>query len=357
MTSAASIRLAVVGTGLVGVIHAERVESSSETELAVLCGLNDGVQDLADRLGVPLVTDYHDVLLHEADGVIIATPNRLHPTMGTFFVEQDVPILVEKPIADTVAGGIALCAAGSRSGVPILVGHHRRHHPAVREARRIIAAELGTLIGFTAMVAMRKPDSYYDEPWRRESGAGPLLVNLIHEVDLVRFLCGEIVGVQAITRQLIRPWDFDDTASLLIHLASGAIGTMFISESTSSPWSWESSVSSGMGFHNAGQDYAFFMGTEASLSFPSLTIWEYDDGDGEPGWFSPLHKRRVDAAGADPYAEQIAHFAQVIRSGVQPIVSGEDGLRSLAVVEAVVEAGRTGSLVDIDSLMRRAQKI
>lgn len=78
--------------------------------------------------------------------------------------------------------------------MPILVGHHRRHNPLVRRARDTIATRLGTLVGFLTMAAMRKPDSYYAPQWRREAGAGPFLVNLIHEVDLVRFLCGEIVG-------------------------------------------------------------------------------------------------------------------------------------------------------------------
>lgn len=112
-----------------------------------------------------------------------------------------------------------------------------------------------------------------------------------------------------------------------------------------------------MGFHNAGQDLGRIMDSQASLSFPSLTLWAYNPSDGEPGWYSPLHARQVDVTPADPYANQIAHFAQVVRGETEPIVSGEDGLRSLAVVEAVMEAARTGSLVDVDSVIDRAQEV
>jgi predicted dehydrogenase len=353
MSDGEIVRLAVVGTGLIGTVHAERVADCPTTELAALCGLDEGATGLASRLGVPLVSDFRDVASLDAHGVVVATPNHLHQPMATFFLEDGLPVLVEKPIADTVSAGAELCAAGSRLGVPILIGHQRRHNSLVQAAREVVTSQLGSLIGFSTMAAMRKPDSYYEPQWRRSSGAGPLLVNLIHEVDFLRYVCGEIVGVQAVSRWLNRPWDFDDTAAILLHLHGGAIGTVFISESTPSPWSWESSVSDGMGFRNAGQDYTHIMGTEATFSFPSLTVWHYDEVDGEPGWMSPLHSRRVEAATVDPYSRQIAHFAQVVRRESEPLVSGEEGLRNLAVVEAVTEAGRTGALVDVDSVLDR----
>lgn len=356
MKAHSPVRLAVVGTGLIGAVHAERVVGNPNTELAALCGLDDGAPGLAERLAVPLTTDFRDILVHDVDGVIVATPNQLHAPMGTFFLEHGIPILVEKPIGDSVSAGIELCAAGSVAGVPILVGQHRRHNALVQRARGIIEERLGRLLGFTIMAAMRKPDSYYQPVWRRQVGAGPLLVNLIHEVDLLRFVCGEITAVQAVTRGLGRPWDFDDTAAIVAHIEGGAVGTLFLTESTPSPWSWESSVSDGMGFHNAEQDHAHFMGSEASLSFPSLTVWTYDEGNGEPGWFSPLHASRAETTEADPYSRQIAHFASVVLGETEPMVSGADGLRSLAVVDAIIEAGSSGSVVEVDSVIDGARK-
>ena len=136
-------------------------------------------------------------------------------------------------------------------------------------------------------------------------------------------------------------------ATMLFHFESGALGTLVISESTPSPWSWEASVSDGMGYHNAGQDHARFIGTEASLSFPSLMLWHYGDGEHEPGWRSPLLTSTVSVERTNPYIDQIAHFARVVRGHEAPLVSGADGLRSLAVVDAVIAAARTNRLVQL----------
>ena len=243
------------------------------------------------------------------------------------------------------------CARSRRThGVHLLVGQHRRYNNLVKAAAAAVANNIGRLVATNAMVTMRKPDSYYEPEWRRSAGAGPLLVNLVHEVDLQRAVCGDIDRVQAASAKVGRDFDFDDTAAVLLHFRNGALGTILISESTPSPWSWEASVSEGMGFHNVGRDHARFVGTEASLSFPSMTIWTYRPADGEPGWNTPLHVTRIDVEPNDPYVDQIAHFARVIRGLETPHVSGADGLRSLAVVTAVIEAARTGEIVDVDAL-------
>jgi predicted dehydrogenase len=264
-----------------------------------------------------------------------------------------VHVLVEKPIADTLAAGQELCAVASQLGVHLLVGHHRRYNNLVKAAALAVANDIGRLVATNAMVTMRKPDSYYEPEWRRSAGAGPLLVNLVHEVDLQRAVCGDIDRVQAVSTTVGREFDFDDTAAVVLHFRNGALGTILITESTPSPWSWEASVSEGMGFHNAGRDHARFLGTSASLSFPSMTTWTYRAADGEPGWHTPLHTKRIDVVPNDPYVDQIAHFARVIRGLETPHVSGAEGLRSLAVVAAVIEAARSGAIVDVDELIEQ----
>lgn len=345
------VRLAIVGTGSIGRIHGRVTRGLTTVDLCGLSDLDDSASDLADELGTELVRDYRDLVRTGLDGVIIATPNRLHLPMARFFAENGIHLLVEKPIADTLAAGSELCRVAGENGVQLLIGHHRRHHGLVREAERFVSTEMGALVATNTLVTMRKPDSYYEVGWRRSEGAGPLLVNLIHEVDLLRAVCGEIEAVQAAATKLNRGFAFDDTATVLLHYASGALGTLVISESTPSPWSWEASVSDGMGFHNAGQDHAQFIGTEASLAFPSLTTWRYDIDEPDPGWSSPLRATRLSTPSGNPYVAQVEHFANVIRGAERPRVTGEDGLRSLAVVDAVVEAAETGRVVTVAELL------
>lgn len=342
------VRLAVVGVGGIGRIHARTGARLPDIELVAVADLDAAARGVAAELGVPVHTDYRAVT--DVDGVVVAVPNQLHEEVGCHFAERGVHVLVEKPIADSVASGRRLCDAAAAAGVQLLVGHHRRHNNLASTAHDVVGTQLGGLVATNALVTMRKPESYYAPDWRREAGAGPLLVNLIHEVDLQRAVCGEIDSVQAIGSSAGRGFDFDDTATILFEFTSGAVGCVVVSDSVPSPWSWESSVSEGMGFHDAGQDYARFLGTQASLSFPSMTLWTYDRADGEPGWHTPLHARRIDVERNDPYRDQLAHFADVIRGDVVPLVTGDDGLRSLAVVEAVVASARTRRPVDVDDM-------
>ena len=341
------VQLGIVGTGTIGRLHAALAVGLREVALVGLSGLDDGAAEFAAQLGVPLHTDYRELIDRGLDGVIVATPNQLHLEVGAFFARHGVHLLVEKPIADTLVAGQELCSIAARHGVHLLVGQHRRYNNLVKAAADVVANDIGRLVATNAMVTMRKPDSYYEPEWRRSAGAGPLLVNLIHEVDLQRAVCGEIDRVQAVSAKLGREFDFDDTAAVVLHFGNGALGTIVITESTPSPWSWEASVSEGLGFHNAGHDHARFVGTEASLGFPSLTTWTYLPADGEPGWNAPLHMKRIDVEPNDPYGDQIAHFARVVRELETPHVSGVEGLRSLAVVTAVIEAARTGTVVDV----------
>ena len=348
------VRLGIVGTGTIGRLHAALAGGVRNVALVGLSGLDDGAAALSAQLGVPLHTDYRELIDRGVDGVIVATPNQLHLEVGAYFARHGVHLLVEKPIADTLVAGKELCAVAANHDVHLLVGHHRRFNNLVRAAADVVANDIGRLVATNAMVTMRKPDSYYEPEWRRSAGAGPLFVNLVHEVDLQWAVCGDIDRVQAASARIGREFDFDDTAAVLLHFRNGALGTIVITESTPSPWSWEASVSEGMGFHNAGRDHARFVGTEASLSFPSMTTWSYDVADGEPGWKTPLHMKRIDVECNDPYVDQIAHFARVIRGLETPHVSGAGGLRSLAVVAAVIRAARTGEIVDVDELLGSA---
>lgn len=351
----APVRLAVIGTGQIGRLHCEVAAAEPAVDLVAVSTLDPDAAGLARRLGVPLVSDYRSVLdTARPDAVVVATPNRHHLEMGAFFATAGVHVLVEKPIAETVAAGAELVAAAERGRVHLLVGHHRRHNALVRTARDIVrSGRLGRVVGVNLMATMLKPASYYAISWRRHAGAGPLLVNLVHEVDLLRAVVGEIDGVLAAGASLVRGFGFDDTAAIVVRFAGGALGTILMTDSTPSAWSWEASVDEGLGFHNAGQDNAYILGTDAALSLPHLRHWSYDAHEPDPGWTAPLRSEVHPVATNDPYAAQIRNLAGVVRGTASPVVSGTDGLRSLAVVEAVIEAARRGRAVAVDDVLAR----
>ena len=96
---------------------------------------------------------------------------------------------------------------------------------------------------------------------------------------------------------------------------------------------------------------ALFAGTNGSLSVPAMELWSYP---GQGGWYAPLSRSLVDVPPADPLVEQLRHFRAVIARSEIPLISVEDGMGTLAVVEAVREAALTGARVSPSRIMEQA---
>lgn len=110
------------------------------------------------------------------DGVIVATPNKLHVHNGLECVDAGVAVLVEKPIADTVAEGRLLVDAAEARGVPLLIGHHRRHSPLIAKAAEIVRqGTLGRLVAVMGSAVYYKPDDARHVPPARRRRIGPQL--------------------------------------------------------------------------------------------------------------------------------------------------------------------------------------
>ena len=136
------------------------------------------------------------------DGAIVAVPNQMHVKVGLACIARKIPIIVEKPVADSVAEALELVEAGEKADVPILVGHHRRHNPIMRKAAEIIAGGgIGRVVAANGLWLSHKPKDYFNVTWRREAGGGPVLINAIHDIDCLRMLCGDVESVSAAASQ------------------------------------------------------------------------------------------------------------------------------------------------------------
>ena len=139
-------------------------------------------------------------------------------------------------------------------------------------ARLLAAGSLGRLVAVSGIWCVRKPDDYFLPAWRRAPGGGPVLINLIHEIDLLRCLAGEIVAVGGCTSNAVRGFATEDSAALTLNFAGGAVGAMVLSDAAVSPWSWEqASGENPVRFFENEQNPYRFLGTEAALEFPRLT--------------------------------------------------------------------------------------
>ncbi|POR51371.1 Gfo/Idh/MocA family protein [Bosea psychrotolerans] len=347
----AKLNIALVGAGLIGRAHLQRLDISADCTCAAICDPTDAARALAAERGTPWFASPEAMLAAiTPDGAIIATPNVLHVPGALACLEAGVPVLVEKPLAESVASAQRLVEAQARTGIPVLAGHHRRHNPIVKAARKIVQdGGIGRLVAISSLFLIRKPDDYFDVAWRREAGGGPVLINLIHDIDNLRFICGEIDAVQAMNSNATRGFAVEDTAALTFRFTNGALGTATVSDATPAPWSWELTSGENKAYPQRDGHCYLIAGSEGSLSLPKLELWRYE---GKQGWWEPLLRESRAVAPVEPLAEQLRHFCAVIRGTEQAITDAADATRTLAVVEAIGEAARHGHLVSIDHQAR-----
>ena len=143
-------RIAVVGAGKIGLVHMAHV--MREGELAGVVDPSPEARDVAATLEAAWFSSLGEMLCEmRPDGVVVATPNRLHVPQALECVAAGVPVLVEKPLADTPAAARDLVRAAREARVPLLVGHHRRHNPLISAARaQIEAGAIGRLVAVSA---------------------------------------------------------------------------------------------------------------------------------------------------------------------------------------------------------------
>jgi predicted dehydrogenase len=275
--------------------------------------------------------------------VIVATPNGAHVSVVLDCVARGIAVLVEKPVADTVAEARRLCDAAAAAKVPLLVGHQRRHSPYVRRARQLIEdGVVGRPVSVVAMATWLKPDPYFEMEWRRQPGGGPVLINLIHDIDMLRHLVGEVASVQAMTSTAVRGFAVEDTAAVILRFANGALGTVAGSDAAVAPWNYDLAAGEAAHYPQQDIDSMFISGTEGSITLPRLAVWRYR---GARGWHDPLSEERSAVHRFDPYVEQLRHLRAVVEGSESPLCSGTDGLRTLAVTRAVLDSAATGQAV------------
>ena len=338
------VRLLLIGAGVIGRTHIDRIGRDPHLALAGIAEPSAAGKALAEQLGVPWAASHLELLDRtQAQGAIVATPNASHVGMAIDCLERGVAALVEKPVADTVAEALALVQAQQRTGVPVLVGHHRRHNPINSRARSILQeGRLGRVVTANVMCTVLKPDAYFDAAWRRQPGGGPVLINLIHEIDMLRFLCGEITEVQALSSNAVRGFAVEDTAAAVLRFASGALGTVVLSDAAASPWCWDFCAAEQDQYPRQDVQSHFIAGTHGSLSLPDLALWNYR---GDRSWHAEMTLEKTFVHKADAYSRQLQHFAAVIEGREAPLCSAVDGLRTLQATLAVAEAARSGQAV------------
>ena len=341
------LRIGVVGAGFMGRQHIDFIRAASRAALAAIA---DPVSPGDMGLECPTYGDTATMLeAEQLDAVIIANPNPLHVETAVECLEAGVAVLLEKPVAMDYAESRRLVDAVARLDGRLLVGHHRRHHPAVARARSaILDGDLGAIVAVDGLWSARKEDAYFtDTLWHRQPGAGVTLINVVHDLDLLRHLCGEVAEIQALRSSHARGLEVEDTVSLNLRFENGAVGSFLASDAGVSPWGWDQATEETLAFPFLPDGAAYrIVGTGGALSVPNLAKYAYDPSV-PADWHSPLSRTYLPVAPRGSFQAQLDHFVEVARGSAEPLVSADDASRTLALVEAAALAARTRATIDV----------
>ncbi len=222
---------AVIGCGDVSAVHFEAIAANPGIELTAVCDADPSRLAAAVMLhGVKGYADHHALLEAERlDVVHICTPHSRHASMAMDALERGVNVLLEKPLAHTLAQGEQLVQAAARSCAKIAVCFQNRYNEPVQAMHALLSSgELGTVTGGAATVMWSRTAAYYqDRPWRGTwsgSGGGLMMNQAIHTLDLLQWLVGEVSGISghAASRLLGDVIEVEDTAELALTHGNGA---------------------------------------------------------------------------------------------------------------------------------------
>ena len=324
-------RLILAGTGLIGRRHMDHILAHPNLTLAGIiepAGAPAGVD-------VPVFNGIEDVDV-EADGIVVASPTGTHTYLTIRATERGWHALVEKPIADSLGNADRMISAADANGVHILVGHHRRHHPKTAALKALIDdRRVGQPVVASLLWTMKKPDDYFDPEWRRTADGAPVRMNLIHEIDLLRWYFGEVTEVTGFGSNAVRGAARTESGGAVVAFSSGVHVTVAFADTTPAPWGFEAGTGENPHIATTGQDCLRIACTEGAIEFPSLRVWS-----GAESWHEAPAPEEMAAPDGVPLIRQLEHFADVIHGRADPLISGRDGRATLAATLLIEEATR-----------------
>jgi predicted dehydrogenase len=344
----AEVRVAIVGAGVIGKRHVAAIAECENVELVGFADPFPGSQQVASQAKVPWFDNVGTLIeAIKPDGVVISTPTEAHfkPTM--IALNAGVHVLVEKPIMATLEEAEQVVDLSEKTGLHVLAGHQRRYYSLMQKARDIVrGGNLGKLVTVSGLWNMRKNKSYYEPDWRKNWKSGPIMTNFIHEIDLLRYICGELVTISAETSNAVMGFEKEDAAAVIMKFENGALGTFLLSDQATSPWSWELATGENAALPKTGQNATRFMGTKAALDFPNLTLWHH--GEATPDWNHAMVGEDISETIEDAYVAQMTHFAAVIHGTQSPRINARDATETLRATLAVFDAARSGKRIALN---------
>ena len=334
------IHFGIVGLGNIALTHARAISGHVNATVSAACSRNEeNRKHFGRKFNVPLYSDYSDMLLHDKlDAVTICTPSGSHLDYAKKAAEAGKHVVIEKPIDITVERGREIIECCKQNGVKLAVIYQNRFSDgAIQMKSALNAGEIGSPVMARASVKWYRDQDYYTEStWRgtlKLDGGGAVINQAIHTLDLLIWMMGDVKTVSAFKATLTHPGiEAEDNAVAILKFTSGALCVFEASTSIQPPQPRRIEIN----------------GTAGTMVLEDDRFIEVSNGNEQE---SKTEVGGVGAAdpmagmGTDHHSRQYEQIIDAILNDKSPVVSGEESLKSLAVVEAIYRSDVEGRTV------------
>ena len=332
------MKYAIIGCGRISPNHIEAAKNN-QLDFTAMCDiLPEAMADKSARFNLQAVkqyTDYKELLEKEAPELVaIATESGKHAEIALDCIAAGCNVIIEKPIALSIADADAIIAAGEKAGVVVCANHQNRFNKSIQYIRKALeSGRFGKLSHGAAHVRWNRGKNYYDQaPWRGTwvQDGGCLMNQCIHNIDLLRWMMGdEVEEVMAYTDQLQHPYlEAEDLGLAIVRFSNGAYGLI---EGTTNvyPKNLEETLYL---FGEKGTVKAG--GTSDNI----IEEWDFADGLDDPDFVKATYHENPPNVYGFGHTPLYADVIEAIRDHRPPYIDGRAGKRALEMILAIYKS-------------------
>ncbi len=327
------VRVGVIGTGNMGKNHVRVYSELEEAELIAIADPSPEAKKLSERFGCRYYPSYEEMLeKEEIEAVSVATPTTLHYEVAERCIENEVHILVEKPLADNIERAEKIVKLAEDKGVILAVGHIERHNPAIKKLKEII--DEGVLGEVTSVISKRVgifPPQIKD--------ANVYIDLAVHDIDIFNYLFSALPERVFSKSDVVLARDREDQAIIFLDY-----GNVFCISQVN--WITPVKIRNLAITGNKGYAELDFVNQELKV-YESIISKSYDSFGEFIIKFGSPRVRNIVVEKAEPLKLEILDFLESVEKGKQPLVRGEDGVAALRIALLAQKAGREARLIEV----------